>query len=75
MPYAAPSAASCRVTPITPALDAECAARRFVTEPRIPAVDATLITQPPRRCSSGQAWVVVKKTESSSLRRVNAQSA
>src|SRR6185312_4226658 len=61
IPCAAPSAASCLVAPITPALDAECATRLFVTEPRSPAVDATLITLPPRRCRCGQACLVVRE--------------
>src|SRR4029453_10923588 len=76
MPCRAPSAASCFVIATTPPLDAVCAIRVLVSDPVMPAVEPTSSTlPPPRAMRCGQACLVTRKTMSSSLRRVNDQSA
>jgi hypothetical protein len=48
MPWAAPSAASWRVSAITPPFEALWAARMLVSDPVKPAVEPTVMIAPPR---------------------------
>ena len=74
MPARPPSAASCRVTAMTPPFDAECATRPTVIEPLIPATEPTLSITPREAVRCGQACRVTRNTESSSAARVKRQS-
>ena len=71
IPCGAPSAATCRVKPMTAALPAEWAAIGVTGDPNMPASEAMLmITPPPRATRWGQANWVATKTISISARIV-----